>query len=59
MMSINVSQLGAKARSKHKIYRILTVEDIFYLPPQKECSIYFIRDISQGKILVLNHQLLI
>ena len=24
MMSINVNQLGAKARSKHEMYRILT-----------------------------------
>ena len=44
MMSINVNQLGAKARSKHKMHRILTVEAKIYLTPQKECSIYFIRD---------------
>ena len=49
MMRINVNQLGAKARSKHEMYRILTVEAKIYLPPQKECSIYFIRDIFQGK----------
>ena len=55
MMSINVNQLGAKARSKHEMYRILTVEAKIYLPPQKECSIYFIRDIIQGKKKVLNH----
>ena len=55
MMSINVNQLRAKARSKHEMYRILTVEAKIYLPPLKECSIYFIRDIFQGKIKVLNH----
>ena len=54
-MSINVKQLGAKARSIHEMYRILTVEAKIYLPPQKECSIYFIRDIFQGNKKVLSH----
>ena len=49
MMTINVSQLGTKAKSKNEMYRILTVEAKIYLPPQKECSIYFIRDIFQGR----------
>ena len=55
MMSTNINQIEAKARSKHEIYKILTVEIKIYLPPQKECSIYFIRDIFQGKKKVLNH----
>ena len=49
MATINVSQLGVKARSKHEMYRLLTVEAKIYLPPQKECSIYFIRDIFHGQ----------
>ena len=49
MMTINVSQLGTKAKSENKMYRILTVEAKIYLPPQKECSIYFIRDIFHGR----------
>ena len=48
-MTINVSQLGTKAKSKNEMYRILTVEAKIYLPPQKECSIYFIRDIFHGR----------
>ena len=48
-MAINVSQLGTKAKSKSEMYRILTVEAKIYLPPQKECSIYFIRDIFHGR----------
>ena len=32
-MTINVSQLGTKAKSKNEIYRILTVETKIYLPP--------------------------
>ena len=49
MMTINVSQLGTKAKSKNEMYRIITVEAKIYLPPQKECSIYFIRDIFHGR----------
>ena len=48
-MTINVSQLGTKAKSKNEMYRILTVEAKIYLPPKKECSIYFIRDIFHGR----------
>ena len=48
-MTTNVNQLGTKAKSKNEMYRILTVEAKIYLPPQKECSIYFIRDIFHGK----------
>ena len=49
MMSINLNQLGTKAKSKNEMYRILTVEAKNYLPPQKEWTIYFIRDVFQGK----------
>ena len=49
MITINLNQLGSKARSKNEMYRLLTVEAKIYLPPQKECSIYFIRDIFHGK----------
>ena len=31
------------------MYRILTEEAKIYLPPQKECFIYFIRDIFHFK----------
>ena len=48
-MTINVSQLGTKAKSKNEMYRILAVEAKICLPPQKECFIYFIRDIFHKK----------
>ena len=43
--TINVHNLGLKARTKNELYRLLTVETDMYLPPQKETSIYFVRDI--------------
>ena len=49
MIAINLAQLGTKAKSKNEMYRILTVKAKIYLPPQKECSIYFIRDIFLSK----------
>ena len=53
MPIINVSELGVKGRSKNEMYRLLTVKAKIYLPPQKECSIYFIRDIFHGQKKVL------
>ena len=53
MIAINLAQLGNKAKSKNEMYRILTVEAKIYLPPLKECSIYFIRDIFLGKKKVI------
>ena len=47
--TINVHNLGLKARTKNELYRLLTVETYMYLPPQKETSIYFVRDIVHGK----------
>ena len=58
MSTINVSELEVKARSKNEMYRLLTVEAKIYLPPQKECSIYFIRDIFHGqKKILLDYRL--
>ena len=42
---LNVRSLGAKFQSKNEIYRFLTTEVDMHLPPQKEWSIYFVRDI--------------
>ena len=41
---INLNMLGIKARTKNELYRLLTTEANLYLPPQKETSIYFVRD---------------
>ena len=43
--NVNLNQLAIKARSKNEMYRILTKEANLYLPPQKETSIYFVREI--------------
>ena len=42
---INLNLLGTKAQTKNELYRLLTVKVKFYLPPQKETSIYFVRGI--------------
>ena len=46
---INVSMLGLKARTKNEMYRLLTTEFDLYLPPQKETSIYFVKDLIHKK----------
>ena len=46
---INLNSLGVKAKTKNELYRLLTTEANMYLPPQKETSIYFIRDIIHGR----------
>ena len=51
---INLNLLGVKARTKNELYRILTTEAKLYLPPQKETSIYFIRDIIHNRKKVIN-----
>lgn len=47
--TINVNELALKAKTKNEMYRLLTVEAQLYLPPQKECSIYFVRDVLCNK----------
>ena len=46
---ININSLGIKAQTKNEIYRFLTTEADMYLPPQKETSIYFVRDIFKNR----------
>ena len=45
---LNIKSLGNKFQSKHEMYRFLTTEADMHLLPQKECSIYFVRDIFSG-----------
>ena len=49
---LKVTDLSIKAKSKIELYRILTTEGDVILPPSKEWSIDFIRDIISGKKLV-------
>ena len=45
---INLLEFGQNFQSKNEIYRFLVTEADIHLPPQKECSIYFVRDILNG-----------
>ena len=47
--TLNLNSLAIKARTKNELYRLLTTEANIYLPPQQETSIYFVRDIIQGR----------
>ena len=46
---VNLNSLGLKAQTKNEIYRFLVTEAEMYLPPQKETSIYFVRDIFHNR----------
>ena len=48
-VSINLLEVGDKARTKGELYRILTAEGHLYLPPYKYCSVDFMADIIEGK----------
>ena len=46
---LNINMLGLKAHTKNEMYRLLTTEANLYLPPQRETSINFVRDIIHGR----------
>ena len=46
--------LGLKAKIKNELYRLLTTEANLYLSPQRETSIYFVRDIIHGRKRVIS-----
>ena len=50
---LSLHMLGIKAKTKNELYRLLTTEANLYLPPQRETSIYFVRDIIHGRKRVL------
>lgn len=49
MERMDVEVFGSVAKNKYEIYRVLVTEGNLYLPPLKKTSIYFIKDILQGK----------
>ena len=57
-VSINLLDLGSKARSKGELYKLLTSDANLYLPPYKECTIEFITDYLEGKKKVLDYVVL-
>ena len=50
---LSLHMLGLKAKTKNELYRLLTTEANLYLPPQRETSIYFVRDIIHGRKKVI------
>ena len=43
--SLNLVEVGNKAKSKWELYRLLTVEGGLYLPPEDQTNMEFISDI--------------
>ena len=43
---VNLLEVSSKAQSKPEMYRLLTVEEGLYLPPQDQTNMEFISDIA-------------
>ena len=52
--TITTNELGTKAKSKNRIYRLLVTEGKVFLPPQNEVSHYYLSDIISGKLKTSN-----
>ena len=48
LTTVSLNVLGTKAQTKVEMYKLLTVVANLFLPPQRETSIYFIREIIEG-----------
>ena len=44
-ISLNLMEVGNKAKSKWELYRLLTVEGGLYFPPEDQTNMEFISDI--------------
>jgi hypothetical protein len=55
MRKVHTREMSRLFKSKHEIYRILSIEGQFYLPPFDECTVDFLRDVFSGKKLVSIH----
>ena len=47
--SVTIQSFGAKFQTKSAIYQFLTVEVGAYLPAKSCVTVYFLRDLCQGK----------
>jgi hypothetical protein len=45
----NLLNLGAKAQSKHELYKLLTNDGDFYFPPYKQGPVDFIASVLKGE----------
>ena len=48
MEKVNLVKLGNSAKSKHELYRVLTVESGLSLPPEKKTNMTYISEIYIG-----------
>ena len=47
--TLNLIEVGGKARSKSELYKLFTFDGHLYLPPYKYCFVDFMADIIEGK----------
>ena len=47
--AVNVNAFAAKFKSKREIYTFLTIDAGAYLPAHDNVTIYFLKDLLQGK----------
>ena len=47
--TVNINEIGLKAKSKHEMYQLLTVSCNMYLPPESYTSIKFIRAVFENE----------
>ena len=52
--SLNLIEVGNKAKSKWELYRLLTVEGGLYLPPEDQTNMDFVSDIFFNEKKVRN-----
>jgi hypothetical protein len=53
MKKFNIKSMEGKAQTKHEIYTMMTAEGKWYLPPERVCTMEFIRNITIGAKKVL------
>ena len=53
-VTLNLIEVGGKARYKSEFYRLLTMDGNLYLPPYKHCSVDLMADIIEGRRNVFN-----
>ena len=48
-LKVTRAELSGRMKSKLDVYRVLTKEGQYYLPPYTECTMDFMADVIQGK----------
>ena len=55
-VKVLASDLRPFFNSKRDFYRILSIEGQLYLPPYDDCDFQYLRDVTEGKRLVLTNE---